>query len=207
LDFGFARFLEIFEQRFGKAPTTALLVLIGLAVAAVCLQLIVDNVLKPVLGLFGGMSPTEINRYIRDTVLPLLLSLLAVYFLSSFLVALVDKVVRRRTIDKEVARIKSDLDKHAEQAFSETLVRSYDFLHKLRDLSREEAKRFFDEASAILQAEATAKSDELLRQIEKTNTAVDETNATVTKLQRLLAQMEETPETAQETLRRFLRGE
>jgi hypothetical protein len=43
MDFGFARFLEMFEERFGSRPTTVVLAIIGLAVTAWAVGEIVDK--------------------------------------------------------------------------------------------------------------------------------------------------------------------
>jgi hypothetical protein len=48
MDFGFGRFLEMFEERFGRRPTTALLGLIGLAVFGLCARLIYDDIFRPI---------------------------------------------------------------------------------------------------------------------------------------------------------------
>ncbi len=44
MDFGISRFLEMFEERFGRRATTALLALIGIAIAAWGLQTIIGMV-------------------------------------------------------------------------------------------------------------------------------------------------------------------
>ena len=43
MDFGFARFLEMFEERFGSRATTAMLAIIGVAVAVWGIGEIVDK--------------------------------------------------------------------------------------------------------------------------------------------------------------------
>ncbi|MGB6537394.1 MAG: hypothetical protein WBF58_15695 [Xanthobacteraceae bacterium] len=43
MDFGLARFLEMFEERFGRRATTALLAVIGLAVFGYCVRLILET--------------------------------------------------------------------------------------------------------------------------------------------------------------------
>jgi hypothetical protein len=47
MDFGLNRFLEMFEERFGRRLTTALLALMGLAVASVSVSLIYANIALP----------------------------------------------------------------------------------------------------------------------------------------------------------------
>jgi hypothetical protein len=44
MDFGLARFLEMFEERFGRRATTALLALIGLAVTAYSIKLAIETI-------------------------------------------------------------------------------------------------------------------------------------------------------------------
>jgi hypothetical protein len=43
MDFGFARFLEMFEERFGRTTTTVLLGLIGAALVCYSLKVVVDT--------------------------------------------------------------------------------------------------------------------------------------------------------------------
>jgi hypothetical protein len=45
MEFGFARFLEMFEERFGRAVTTAVLALVGMAVAAYSAKIIIEAVI------------------------------------------------------------------------------------------------------------------------------------------------------------------
>jgi ABC-type Fe3+ transport system permease subunit len=48
MDFGFGRFLEMFEDRFGRLATTILLAAIGLAVFGVCVSAIYSNIARPI---------------------------------------------------------------------------------------------------------------------------------------------------------------
>jgi ABC-type Fe3+ transport system permease subunit len=48
MDFGFGRFLEMFEDRFGRQATTILLAAIGLAVFGVCVSAIYNNIAIPI---------------------------------------------------------------------------------------------------------------------------------------------------------------
>ncbi len=48
VDFGLAGFLEKFETRFGQKATTALLFLIGLAIASVCINTFYSMAIRPV---------------------------------------------------------------------------------------------------------------------------------------------------------------
>ena len=45
MDFGFARFLEMFEERFGRVATTAILAILGLAAAAWAVKTIVEAII------------------------------------------------------------------------------------------------------------------------------------------------------------------
>jgi hypothetical protein len=47
MDFGLHRFLEMFEERFGRRTTTALLAMIGLAIFGVTARLIYADLLRP----------------------------------------------------------------------------------------------------------------------------------------------------------------
>jgi flagellar biosynthesis protein FliP len=44
MEFGFARFLEMFEERFGRSVTTAILAVIGLAVAIYSIKVILETI-------------------------------------------------------------------------------------------------------------------------------------------------------------------
>lgn len=46
MDFGFSRFLEMFEERFGRLATTALIAMIGAALVAYSIKVVVDTALE-----------------------------------------------------------------------------------------------------------------------------------------------------------------
>jgi|GEM_PF-6789741 len=48
VDFGLAGFLDKFEERFGKKATTGLLLLIGVAIASVCINTFYSMAVRPV---------------------------------------------------------------------------------------------------------------------------------------------------------------
>jgi E3 ubiquitin-protein ligase DOA10 len=48
MDFGLDKFIEMFEERFGRKVTTALLVLIGVGIASVMVHLIWTNLIRPI---------------------------------------------------------------------------------------------------------------------------------------------------------------
>lgn len=52
LDLGVGGFLEKFEEHFGRWPTKVLLTLIGLAISAICLGVIWQYLVSPVLAFF-----------------------------------------------------------------------------------------------------------------------------------------------------------
>lgn len=47
MDFGLDKFIEMFEARFGKKATTALLILIGAGIASAMVNLIVRDLIIP----------------------------------------------------------------------------------------------------------------------------------------------------------------
>jgi hypothetical protein len=47
MDFGLSRFLEMFEERFGRRVTTALLAMIGLAIFGLTARVIYSDLLRP----------------------------------------------------------------------------------------------------------------------------------------------------------------
>jgi hypothetical protein len=53
MDFGFGRFLEMFEERFGYRATSGLLLLIALGISAFSLGLVWNVVLEPFVELFS----------------------------------------------------------------------------------------------------------------------------------------------------------
>jgi hypothetical protein len=56
VDFGLSRILEMFEQRFGPKAAAALVALAALALAAVCLKTIVDDLIVPLYLLVGQLG-------------------------------------------------------------------------------------------------------------------------------------------------------
>jgi hypothetical protein len=59
MDFGVGRFLEMFEERFGRTATTLLLAIIGLGVVGFCGKLVYETVLLPALALVGAASSSK----------------------------------------------------------------------------------------------------------------------------------------------------
>jgi hypothetical protein len=47
VDFGFGRFLEMFEERFGRLPTTILVATAGLGIFAVCASQVYEHIVFP----------------------------------------------------------------------------------------------------------------------------------------------------------------
>lgn len=63
MDFGFDGFLDKFEQHFGKFLTKLLLLLIGLAITAVCIGIIWQYLVAPVVAFFG--VPGRVEAFAR----------------------------------------------------------------------------------------------------------------------------------------------
>src|ERR1700730_1980150 len=55
VDIGLGRFLEMFEERFGRKATTGLLAIIGLGVTAFMLSLIWEHLITPLYSLAGAV--------------------------------------------------------------------------------------------------------------------------------------------------------
>ena len=60
MDFGIEGFLEKFEKHFGPRATKALLLLVGLAVASVCLATIAKFLVVPVLAFFEAPQRSRV---------------------------------------------------------------------------------------------------------------------------------------------------
>jgi hypothetical protein len=65
LDLGFGGFLEKFEEHFGRGWTKALLTLIGLAIASVCIGIVWQYLVAPVLTFF--QAPGHLESLARIT--------------------------------------------------------------------------------------------------------------------------------------------
>ena len=59
MDFGFAAFLEKFEDHFGRPLTKVLLMLIGLAIISATCSIIWSTMLNPLLGLLSAQGPSS----------------------------------------------------------------------------------------------------------------------------------------------------
>jgi hypothetical protein len=92
MDIGLGKFLEMFEERFGRKATTALLFMIGLGVLAVVIPPIYEHLIMPLYsfaGVFIGKihSPEEITLTWTDvsqiglTILQVMLTILQVFII------------------------------------------------------------------------------------------------------------------------------
>jgi len=87
MDIGLGRFLEMFEERFGRTATTVLVGIIGLAVIAFCVPLIWNNLIMPIyLGVSAIIQGIPIPSW-DDLKVPLIgMSVtLAVFWLVNFI--------------------------------------------------------------------------------------------------------------------------
>ena len=189
----------MFERRFGKALSTALLLLIALAVAAFCLNLVWVQALQPLIMLFNNMSAAELKKYARDTLFPTILALLVVYILSGFVAALVEKFLLRRRIDKEIRRLQKTAERHAELAFSDIQVRAFKLVHELKDELHLEAQQL----GRDVLMEASSEFDGLVNKVNAKIEAAEEMAAQITGL---LDRLEAEPEKAKEMLQDFLKA-
>lgn len=89
-DFGFGRFFEMFEERFGRRPTTLLLGAIGTALFIFAIGFIFSNGVKPLFNflkdLFGGLISFEVTLENVSSVVVLSsisIVVLAISFLAS----------------------------------------------------------------------------------------------------------------------------
>ena len=96
MDFGFSGLLNKFEEHFGARATRGLLVIIGLAVTALCLNILWTKLLIPIFRTIDGAKPTEWSWTAILTTLFHISELLAVFgFASTVLDAY------RRRLDRE----------------------------------------------------------------------------------------------------------
>lgn len=97
VDLGFGRFLEMFEERFGKRVTTVLLAIIGIGVLAGCVGLAVQNLILPAINLYNDLDWPASKLWLQNQLLPALISLALLYPLVGFL-AFVSYEIYDRTI-------------------------------------------------------------------------------------------------------------
>ncbi|HEV8014928.1 MAG TPA: hypothetical protein VGP48_05325 [Stellaceae bacterium] len=69
MDISFGRILEMFEERFGRVPTTLLLAIIGLAIFASCGKLIYEIIIDPTYSLVLYLIPKLVSSNLSVTTL------------------------------------------------------------------------------------------------------------------------------------------
>jgi len=92
MDLGFGGFLEKFEDHFGRGLTKALLILIGLAVAAMCGSVIWTYLLKPIAELLPdpGNRSSEAYQFAKLTLIVALFLMI-----TNQLISLADNYLKR----------------------------------------------------------------------------------------------------------------
>jgi len=96
VDFGFGSLIEKFEERFGKAVTTVLLAIVGMGIAAGCIGLIGNNIIKPGLDLYSTTNWPDFKKWLVENLIPTIVSLGILYVLT-LLLAYVGNELYRRT--------------------------------------------------------------------------------------------------------------
>jgi hypothetical protein len=139
MDFGLDKFIEMFEERFGRKVTTALLVLIGVGIASVMVHLIWTNLIRPIysytksINLFGfaahagGFSWSDaanfgLSLFFGFCVLnAMLLTVLAIF---SIWKSVIDDISRSMKFEKERKAYEKKVKLMKEQSQSKALPAS-----------------------------------------------------------------------------------
>lgn len=106
MDFGFNRFLEMFEDRFGRHATTVLIAVVGLALFGYSLRVIVETVTE----FAKTMSGFEVNNKISE-VLQHGISLVITFILLWILV----KVLYRYYFQRKIEAITQKITEHQQE--------------------------------------------------------------------------------------------
>ena len=133
MEFGFGSFLDKFEARFGKAPTTALLFLMALAVASFCVNVAATFVIGPTISLIQAWvsDDPETRASITETV-KTVFNLLLFVIIAVNVVSMLDS----RRDRKEIARIRVEYDEFL-RAANEFWADSSDYVEALYSLASE----------------------------------------------------------------------
>lgn len=111
MDFGFGRFLEMFEERFGRVTTTVLLGAIGLAILCVCGDLIISNIILPMYTFLLKMAlKKDIWVTFRNGYIPSVLAEGVTIILMSFIAGISIRVYFARRRNSFLNRISLVLD-------------------------------------------------------------------------------------------------
>ena len=104
VDFGLAGFLDKFEERFGKRATTALLALIALAIASVCINTFYGMAVRPVFmslaSLWQSTVPSFSNYWdlFKNLTILVLAVALAVSVLRNVVIAINLKIIGKEIL-------------------------------------------------------------------------------------------------------------
>lgn len=162
MDIGVGRFLEKFEEYFGRKAMGVLLFLIFLAVTSVCLRLIY-NFVDPIVSFARQNDWAGFGEYLRESLIPIVIGVLvlglAVHILTLTASLIYKKFGRQREHKKIVAKItkeaKIEADRYIVEA--ENKLKSIErdvesvtdeHLKKLQDITSNHTKHL-DEYEAI----------------------------------------------------------
>jgi ABC-type multidrug transport system fused ATPase/permease subunit len=157
LEFGFARLLELFKERFGQRVYTVLLILIATALVGVCLNVIWSYMVSPLIELYHNWNWPQMKAYLSDHLLPMLVSVGLLYFVSGFLFSVLDKIMferRLRAAKKKLMKlVQQELDSRMNQTLqkSEELVdeRFSKLSEKLMAIVAEESERYDNQIDTL----------------------------------------------------------
>jgi uncharacterized membrane protein YccC len=113
MDFGLGRFLEMFEERFGRLATNLLLIVIALAVFGGCVKLIYENLVVPLItvavAVNGGQPLSGIFSHpdLWNNAIGA-----AIGVGGGIVYAVVSRVARERRLVKEVEKIRAQINSH-----------------------------------------------------------------------------------------------
>jgi hypothetical protein len=119
MDFGLDKLIEMFEERFGRTASTALLFIIGLAAFSAGLKMVYNNIVVPILDISKAFMRDEewvvlLRGDIFSAVFTALLSVVIYISISWF----INKKINRMLEDarQEALRLKEELNLMRERA-------------------------------------------------------------------------------------------
>ena len=158
MDFGFARFLEMFEERFGRIATTAILAILGLAASAWAVKTIIEAIIY----VYDLIKSAKLLTVLEEELAASHIIVFAIQIAITFLII---GIVWRMFYLREIRRLEHGLDA------TETRIRG------MLDRVQKETSDFEEKVKALDQREAPllermaaikAKHEEIIAKFGKT---------------------------------------
>ncbi|MEM9937220.1 MAG: hypothetical protein AAF768_00095 [Pseudomonadota bacterium] len=157
MEFGFARLLELFRERFGQRVYTIMLVLIATALVGVCLNVIWSYMISPLFELYQNWNWPQMKSYLGNHFMPLLVSVALLYFISGFLFGVLDKIAYERRLKtarkKFMALAQSEVETRLKEAQQESEKVADERLSELKkelmEIVAEESRRYDNQIDSL----------------------------------------------------------